>query len=136
MSDGIDKLKRDYQAIRAPDYLATRIRAETRDNERKRRTWLPAMATVAVAVAAVTVAPVLLQQQASDQNAAPRPTSMSSLSGVSSSKPPMTAPSLTRLKSVTIPALPKKPRPTTEKEPQSHFDTETEPMKEKHHAYS
>ena len=136
MSDDIDKLKRDYQAIRAPDYLATRIRAETRDDHRKRRSWLPAMATVAVAVAAVTVAPVLLQQQAGDETVAPKPTSLSSLSGVSASKPKIKAPSLTSVKSVTVPALPKKPRPTTDKEPQSHFDTETEHMKEKDHAYS
>ena len=61
MSDDIDRLKRDYQAIRAPDYLATRVRAETREDDRSRRAWLPAMATIAVAVAAITVAPVLLQ---------------------------------------------------------------------------
>lgn len=134
MSDDIDKLKREYRAIRAPDYLATRIRAETRDDDRKRRSWLPAMATIAVAVAAITVTPVLLQQQASDETVAPKPTSLSSLSGVASSKPRIKAPSLTRVKSVAVPALPKKPRPTTDKEPQSYFDTETEPMKEKHHA--
>ena len=134
MSDDIDKLKRDYQTVRAPDYLATRIRAETRDANRKRRSWLPAMATVAVAVAAITVAPVLLQQQAGDETAAPKPTSLSSLSGVSSNKPQMKAPSLTRVKSVTVPAMPRKPRTSTDKEPQSHFDTETDRIKEKHHA--
>ena len=136
MSEDIDKLKRDYQAIRAPAHMATRIRAETRERVRPRRSWLPAIATVAVAIAAVTVAPVLLQQQAGDETAAPRPTSLSSLSGISSNKPKIKAPSLSSVKSVTVPALPKKPRPADEKEPQSYFDTETEHMKEKHHAYS
>ena len=134
MSDDIDKLKREYQAIRAPDYLATRIRAETR--ERPRRPWLPATATVAVAVAAITLAPLLLQQQATEDTVAPKPTSLSSLAGVASSKPKMKAPSLSRVRSVTVPALPRKPEPKTDKEPQSFFDTETEHMKEKHHAYS
>ena len=134
MTDDIEKLKRDYQAIRAPDYLATRIRAETR--ERPRRSWLPTVATVAVAVAAVTVAPILLQQQAGQDTVAPKPTSLSSLSGLSSNKPKVKAPSLSNVRSVTVPALPKKPKPKTDKEPQSFFDTETEHMKEKHHAYS
>ncbi len=136
MSDDIDKLKRDYQAIRAPAHLATRIRAETQGGKHRRRSWLPAMATAAVAVAAIAVAPVLLQNQAGDETVAPKPTSLSSLTAVSSSKPKIKAPSLSSVKSVPVPALPKKPRPATGKEPQSQFDTETEHMKEKHHAYS
>ena len=134
MSDDLRKLKQDYQAVRAPAHLATRIRAETRDSPL--RSWLPAAATVAVAVAAITVAPVLLQQQANQETIAPKPTSLSSLSGVSSNKPKMKAPSLSSVRSVTVPALPKKPKPKTNKEPQSYFETETEHMKEKHHAYS
>ena len=134
MSDDLEKLKKDYRAIRAPAHLATRILAETRD--RPRRSWLPAAATVAVAVAAVTVAPILLQQQAGEDSVAPKPTSLSSLSGISASKPKVKAPSLSSVKSVTLPALPKKPAPKTDKEPQSFFDIETEHMKEKHNAYS
>jgi hypothetical protein len=30
--------------------------------------------------------------------------------------------------------MPRKPRTSTDKEPQSHFDTETDRIKEKHHA--
>ena len=135
MTDDIDKLKRDYQDIRAPAHLATRIRAEVADRDLPRRSWLPAIATVAIAVAAVTVTPVLLQQQASEQ-VAPKPTSLSSLSGISAKKPAMQAPSLSKVRSVTVPALPKKPRPAPAKEPQSNFEFEDEYSKEKDHVYS
>ena len=134
MSDDLDRLRQDYRAIRAPAHLATRIRAKTGDPPR--RAWLPAAATVAIAVAAITVAPILLQQQAAQETIAARPTSLSSLSGVSSSKPKVKAPSLSSVRSVTVPALPKKPRPRTETEPQGFLDSETEHRKEKHNAYS
>jgi hypothetical protein len=66
MSEDIDKLRQDYRGIRAPEHLATRIRAEVADQVRPRRSWLPALAPIAVAVAAVTVAPLLMQQQSGD----------------------------------------------------------------------
>ena len=136
MSDDIRKLKQEYRGIRAPAHLATRIRAETADQDKRRRTWLPAMATVAVAVAALTVTPMLLQQQADQDAVAPKPTSLSALSGISSQKPAVTAPSLSKVKSVTVPALPRKPQRNSEKEPRSYYDIEDEHLKEKDHAYS
>ena len=136
MSDETRKLKRDYQDIKAPPYLAARIRAETASRDLPRRSWLPAAATVAVAVAAVTITPMLLQQQAGNEAAAPKPTSLSVLSGISSQKPALQAPSLSKVKSVPVPALPKKPRPNSRKQPQSYFDIEDEHLKEKDHAYS
>ena len=127
MRDDIDKLKRDYRDIRAPAHLATRIRAEVADRGQPRRSWLPAMATVAIAAAALTITPVLLQQRSTEETATPKPTSMSTLARVASQKPAMTAPSLTRMKSVKLPALPRKPKPDSEK---------TSMYKEKDHAYS
>ena len=136
MSDDIDKLKRDYREIRAPGYLATRIRAEVADRNSPGRSWLPALAPIAVAVAAVTVAPLLMQQQPGDEAAAPKPTSLSSLTRVSSLKPEMSTPSLSKMKSVKVPALPRKPKPDSEQTPQTYFDIEDENLKEKDHAYS
>ena len=136
MSEDIDKLKQDYRGIRAPKHLATRIRAEVADQGRPRRSWLPALVPVAVAVAAVTVAPLLMQQQSGDETVAPKPTSMSSLTRVSSLKPEMSTPSLSKMKSVTVPALPRKPKPDSEQTPQTYFDIEDENLKEKDHAYS
>jgi len=136
MSEDIDKLKQDYREIRAPEHLATRIRAEVSDRDLPKRSWLPALAPVAVAVAAVTVAPLLMQQQPGDETVAPKPTSMSSLTRVSSLKPEMSTPSLSKMKSVTVPALPRKPKPNSEETPQTYFDIEDENLKEKDHAYS
>ena len=136
MSDDIDKLKKDYREIGAPEHLATRIRAEAADRDSPRRTWLPVLAPVVVAVAAVTVAPLLMQQQAGDELATPKPTSMSTLTRVSSLKPAVTAPSLSNLKSVKVPALPRKPKPDSEQTPQTHFDINDENLKETDHAYS
>lgn len=136
MSEDIGKLKKDYREIRAPEYLATRIRAEVADRNSPRRTWLPVLAPVAVAIAAVTVAPLLMQQQAGDEAATPKPTSMSTLTGVSSLKPAVTAPSLSNMKSVKVPALPRKPKPDSEQTPQTYFDMKDENLKETNHAYS
>ena len=97
MSKDIDKLKQDYRAIRAPEHVATRLRAEVAAGDPPRRTWLPALAPIAIAVAAVTVAPLLMQQKPDDETVAPRPTSLSSLTHVSSLKPEMMTPSLSKL---------------------------------------
>ena len=136
MSEDIDRLKQDYRDIRAPGHLATRIRAEVADRDLPTRSWLPALAPIAVAVAAVTVAPLLMQQQPGDETVAPKPTSLSSLTRVSSLKPEMSTPSLSKMKSVTVPALPRKPKTDSEQTPQSYFDIEDENLKENDHAYS
>jgi len=136
MSDDIDKLQQDYREIRAPEHVATRICAEVADRDSPRRTWLPALAPIAVAVAAVTVAPLLMQQEPGDETVAPKPTSLSTLTRVSSLKPGMTAPSLSSMKSVKVPALPRKPKTELQEQPQTHFDIENEHLKEKDHAYS
>lgn len=136
MSEDIDKLQKDYREIRAPEHLATRIRAEVADRDLPRRSWLPALAPVAVAVVAVTVAPLLMQQQAGDEAATPKPTSMSTLTRVSSLKPAVAAPSLSDMKSVKVPTLPRKPKPDSEKTPQTYFDMKDENFKETNHAYS
>lgn len=136
MSEDIDKLKQDYREIRAPEHLATRIRAEVADRDLPRRSWLPALAPIAVAVAAVIVAPLLMQQQSDDGTVAPKPTSMSTLTRLSTMKPAVTAPSFSNMKSVKVPALPRKPKPAAEQAPQTYFDMKDENLKEKDHAYS
>ncbi len=134
MSENLDELKRDYQDIKAPPYLATRIRAQVADIPSRRRGWLPALATVAVAVGALTVTPVLMQQRAADdvQSA----TSLTVLAKASALKPGTTAPSLSRIRSVDVPAMPSKPKPAPAKDTdsQSHFDLDR--SKENDHAYT
>lgn len=136
MSKELDKLKQDYREIHAPEYVATRIRAEVADRDRPTRSWLPALAPVAVAIAAVAVAPLLMQQQPGDEAVAPKPTSMSTLTRLASLKPAISPPSLSTMKSVKVPALPPRPKPDSNKEPQTHFDITDEHLKEKDHAYS
>jgi hypothetical protein len=136
MSENIDKLKQDYREIRAPGYLATRIRAEVSDRDLPTRSWLPALAPVAVAIAAVAVAPLLTQQQPDENAVAPSPTSMSALTRLSSLKPAVSTPSLSTIKSVKVPALPRKPGTDPKEQPQTQFEFENENSEEKDHAYS
>jgi hypothetical protein len=136
MSENIDNLKRDYREIRAPEYVATRIRAEVADPDTPTRSWLPALAPIAVAVAAVTVAPLLMDRQTDEDTIAPRPTSMSTLTRLSSLKPAVSTPSLSTMKSVKVPALPRQPKPDSNKKPQTYYDIKDEHLKEKDHAYS
>ena len=133
MNDDILKLKRDYQDIEAPAYVATRIKAEVTNRKMHRRSRRPAMATVAIVVAALTVTPVLLNHQTTE-SVEPSPTSLSVLSSVAANKPAMQIPSLSKVKSVSMPAMPSKPTPTTDEEPQTLFETEDNPLEEISHA--
>ena len=124
MSDDLEALKRGYREISAPPHLATRIRAQVADRPAARSHWVP-IVTTALAVAAIAwVLPFALQQQVS-QVAKPTKPSLSALAALKPNKPKHAAPSLSQLKSVSIPAAPPRPKPRTTV-PRSGIGTELE----------
>ncbi len=132
MSDDLNKLKRDYRSIEAPAHLATRIKAQLGDRAHRQRSWIPAVATVAVAVAVVAVTPNLIDRQDAQSATASTP-SLSLLSRVARVKPSTRAPNLSNLRSVKTPPLPAKPKLNPPK-PRSFFDIKTDVQKETDYA--
>ncbi len=83
------------------------------------------IATTALAVAAIAwILPFALQQQA-PQAAKPTKPSLSALAALKPDKPKRATPSLSQLKSVSIPAAPSRPKPRTTV-PRSGIGTEFE----------
>ena len=97
-------LKREYRARQAPAFMATRIRTGLAARQARRARRRPVLAAVAVAIAVLAILPFLLRQEV-----APPSQSMAALPmGLTSVRlPPV--PSLTKLRSVTTPALPPRP---------------------------
>ncbi len=137
MTDDLEKLKQDYSEIEAPPHLATRIRAETRGQNYRHRSWLPAAVTMVFAVGIAL--PILLQQTVptppTDTSQSSRPTtpSLSALASLTPERPKVSTPNLSQLRSVPVPRLPPRPQLNTPR-PQSSLDTEHENPQEKDHA--
>lgn len=133
MTDDIEKLKRDYRAIRAPAQVATGIREQLADEPRKGGYWMPATASALTVIAIVGVLPFLLQPQPG-QPASEKPTkpSLSALASMVPKKPTTgTTTSMTQLRSVKVPKMPAKPKAAR---PQAHSPIENELLKENDHA--
>lgn len=124
MSEDLEELKRGYRKISAPPYLATRICAEVADQPPAKSHWMP-IATTTLAVAAIVwVLPFALQQPA-QSTAKPTKPSLSALAALKPDKPKRATPTLSQLKSVSIPAAPVRPKPRTTV-PRSETGTEFE----------
>ena len=99
----LQALRHDYRALKAPAFLGTRIHAEVTARQ-GRRTRRPLLAAVVVALVVLAIVPFLPRQEL-----APPPVSMAALPmGLTSVRLPP-APSLTKLRSVSTPALPPRP---------------------------
>ena len=138
MTDDIEKLKRDYRAIRAPAQVATGIREQLADEPRKGGYWMPATASALTVVAIIGILPFLLQpqpEQAASEKPASEKTARPSLSALASMLPkkPVTGAttSMTQLRSVKVPRMPAKPKAAR---PQAHSPIENELLKENDHA--
>ena len=125
MTDELERLKRDYQAIKAPPHLATRIRATVGDDPRRSTRWLPAIAATTIAVAAVALYPMIDQPSGST----PMKPSLSTLATLKPAKPAVPSPSFSKIRSVPLPSMPAKP-----KKPANNQTHESEILKEKDHA--
>lgn len=130
MSVEIDNLKQEYQSLKAPPYLATRIRAEVKERSIPRQIWLAVSVTLALAILSVTI----LSQKQATQIDAPTMLSLPMVSRLTPEKPRISVPGLSQIRSVATPALPPKPILDEPKEPQTNFRFEEENPKETDHA--
>ena len=127
MTDDLEKLKQDYRAIRAPQHLATRIRANVDEDLRRGTRWFPAIAATTIAIAAVAMFPLLYQPS----SVTPMKPSLSTLATLKPDKPAVPSPSLSKVRSVPVPRMPAKPKPG---KPQTNKTSEPGFIKEKDHA--
>ena len=134
MSDDIEKLKNDYQAIAAPLHLATRISASVADSRTRSGFWMPAAVTCTAILALVWMLP-FVGQVSTDEVETPTRPSMSSLAALKPSKPAGPSPSMSQLRSVSVRSMPAKPKTTTPPKSQTRHRIENETLKEKNDAY-
>ena len=78
MSDDLQKLKQDYQAINAPPHLATRIQASVADSRVRTGFWMPAAVACTAILALFWVLP-FTTQVATDAIEKPTRPSMSAI---------------------------------------------------------
>lgn len=139
MSDDLEDLKRDYRAIEAPVHLATRISASVADSRTQTSFWMPAAVTCTAILALVWMLP-FTGQVAPDADTKPTRPSLLSLATLKPEKPTGPPPSLSQLRSLTVPSMPVKPKPTTPPKSETNYQFENKTienttLKEKNDAY-
>ncbi len=134
MTDELDDLKRDYRAIAAPPHLATRIHASVADSRTRSSFWMPAAVTCTAIVALFWMLP-FTTQVSSDATATPARPSMSALAALKPTKPAGPSPSMSQLRSVSVPKMPTKPKTATRSQPQTNYHFENKTLKENDDAY-
>ena len=134
MSDDLQKLKQDYQAIGAPPHLATRIRASVADSGTRSGFWMPAAVGCTAVLALFWVLP-FTTQVSSDAVEKPTRPSMSAIAALKPTKPSTTSVSLSQIRSVSVPSMPTKPKAATPPKSQTNYQIENETLKEKDNAY-
>ena len=139
MSDDLEKLKNDYQAIAAPMHLATRISASVADSRTRSGFWMPAAVSCTAILALVWMLP-FTGQVSTDEVETPTKPSMSALAALKPSKPAGPSPSMSQLRSVSVPSMPAKPKATTVPKSQTNYqfenrEIENTTLKEKNDAY-
>ena len=133
MSDDLQKLKQDYQAINAPPHLATRIRASVADSRTRSGFWMPAAVACTGILALFWMLPFTTQVTSEVAQKPTRP-SMSAIAALKPSKP-STSVSLSQIRSVSVPSMPAKPKAATPRKPQTNIQIENETLEEKDNAY-
>ncbi len=102
----MEQLKQEYRNIKAPPYLATRIRAEVAGRAMRPRMLMPAAVTLAVAMLAVV--PLLFIGKPLHEPVKTMP-SLAMLSQMTPDKPGTPVISLANVRSMAKPAMPQKP---------------------------
>lgn len=134
MNDDLNDLKRDYKAITAPPQLATRISASVADSRVRSSFWMPAAVTCTAILALVWMLP-FTGQTPSDIAAHHGKPSIPTLAALRPTKPTSSMPSMTQLRSVSVPRMPSKPKPAATPKPQTNHQLENGNLKENDHAY-
>jgi len=134
MSDDMQDLKRDYQSISAPPYLATRIAASVAESRTRSGFWMPAAVTCTAILALVWMLPAT-EDSGSDVANRPSKPSMAALAALKPTKPAMSTPNLSQLRSVSVPRMPAKPKAVKPAKSQTNTRIENESLEEKTHVY-
>lgn len=129
MNKELDQLRHEYRNIKAPPHLATRIRANVGTAPRRSRRWVPAAAATVLVAAVVWLSP-LVDQTTSESPVKP---SLSALAALKPEKPAVRTPGLSKLRSVSVPRMPAKPKLDSTK-PQTNKTDDLGILKEKDHA--
>jgi len=128
-------IKRRYQSISAPRYLAARIRAQVQDHQPTPRRRRFAYAVVPVAIAILATLPFILHQE-TPATVNPKLPSLTSLARLTPSKPTTMSPSLSRIRTVHAPSMPTRPTEKKTGDTQSYFETEKiHKFEENNHEY-
>ena len=131
MNDEFESLKKNYREIEAPRYLETRIRAEVADRPTRNHGWLPVATTAVLAAAIVGILPMLWQ--GGTETPVKTTPSLSAIAAIKVEKPAGISPSLSKVRSVKRPPMPRKPRPS---EPGEQTNSVIDDFEEKDHAHS
>lgn len=134
MTDNINELKQAYRDVKAPPYLATRIRAEVSDQRVRSHSWVPAGATVVAILLVAWLAPQVGEQTVSPSGVPSKP-SLTAIAALKPAAPARTSVSLSRLKTAKKPRLPAKPRLKPTK-PQTNLESESDLLEEKDYVLS
>ena len=105
----IDQLTKDYQTLKAPPELLDNVHARLAEHDNS-RVWWPAMLGAAVTIAAVTVVFLVTFRQPEPVLASSNIPSLGTLSKIQLHKPKSVSMSLANIRSVSIPAMPVRPK--------------------------
>ena len=134
MDNEFDQLKDAYRDIAAPPHLATRILAEVGDRPGRRHRWVPAGAALTAVLALAFLVPFIARQSATTTPVPNKP-SLVAVAALKPDKPAGTPTSLIRVRTVTRPKMPPRPRPDAGR-PQTKLNPDTEFFEEKDNALS
>lgn len=132
MTESPEELAREYREVRAPEAVATRVRAEVRDRKEPRFGWVPIASTAALAAVLAGALPMLWQSTAVTPEPTTRP-SLSTLASLKVDRPASVSPSLSGVKTVKAPKMPARPRRVL---PREQTNIEIEFLEENDHAHS
>lgn len=120
LEESIDELKRQYRSIKAPPYLAAKVRAAVSERKAASHHWWPALAAIAMGIAVFGIVPFLQHEEATSK-VSPSLPSLTALARLAPTKPKNVSPSLTQIRSVSTPPMPSKPKHG--KRPQSNSES-------------
>ncbi|MDJ0927040.1 MAG: hypothetical protein QNJ73_05240 [Gammaproteobacteria bacterium] len=121
MTDDIEQLKQNYRRIEAPPELRARVRAGLAKQPARTHRWVPITATALAAVAVLFVAQLGMQQSPAPDKLPDKP-SLTALARLMQDKPALRSPSMSQLKSVKAPKMPRKPSLRSIEPPQSRIE--------------
>ena len=134
-ADEIESLKKRYRSIEAPPYLASRIRAHTQTPITTTRRWRHALAIIPVVILTFGALTLVLQKD-TNPIVSPALPSFSALSRLTLDKPASSALGMSRIRTVSTPRMPQKPKTGQSITPEQNFEsTEFQKPKENHHDY-